>query len=73
MRMFVNDRIMPMSVGVRFGHYACMTVLMMFVVHMHVVVFQRLMSMDVVVSFAHQQADSGYHREHSQHFGSRRH
>jgi hypothetical protein len=51
-RMFVNDRIMSMGMRMRLGYRALMFVLMMLVVNVQMVVFYRLVAVDVAVAFS---------------------
>ena len=51
-RMFVNDRIMSMGMRMRLRHKSLMSVLMMLVMDMRMVVFYRVVPVDVAVSFS---------------------
>ena len=53
-RMFVNDRIMSMGMRMRLGDSALMFVLMMLVMNMRMVVFYRVVAVDVAVAFSNQ-------------------
>ena len=50
--MFVKDRIMSMGMGMGLGYPALMSVPMMFVMKMQMVVFYRVVAVDVAVSFS---------------------
>ena len=51
-RMFVNDWIMSMGMRMRLGYKSLMSVLMMLVMDMRMVVFYRVVPVDVAVSFS---------------------
>jgi hypothetical protein len=52
MRMFVNDRVMSMCMRMRFGYKALMRVPMMLVMKMQMVVFYRVVAVNVAVLFS---------------------
>ena len=51
-RMFVNDRIMSMGMRMRLGYQSLMCMPMMLVVNMRMVVFYRVVAVDVAVAFS---------------------
>ena len=52
MRMFVKDRIMSMGMRMRLGYQSLMCMPMMLVVNMRMVVFYRVVAVDVAVAFS---------------------
>ena len=51
-QMFVNDRIMSMGMRMRLGYQSLMCMPMMLVVNMRMVVFYRVVAVDVAVAFS---------------------
>ena len=61
--MAVPERLVAVPVGMRFGHRAVMAVLVVFVMHMGVVVFESFVIVHMLMAFREMQTKSHGHEQ----------